>query len=267
MMKIGIVGCAGRMGRMLISTVLETAGVDLVGGIEQSKSEAIGSDLGYLASKSPIGLHVGDDPNSLFEASDTIIDFTTPVATETYARLAQKTGKALVVGTTGLGEDTLTALREAGNNAVVIQAGNMSLGINLIVGLVEQVAGILGKDYDIEIVEMHHKKKIDAPSGTALMLGEAAAKGRGIVGEKNSVMSRVGETGVRPDGAIGYATIRGGDVIGDHSTIFAGPGERIELTHKATDRALFAKGAVHAAIWARNKAPGVYSMRNVLGLE
>ena len=161
----------------------------------------------------------------------------------------------------------MAVLAEAGNSAAVVHAGNMSLGVNLLMGLAELVARAIGPDYDIEVVEMHHKHKIDAPSGTALMLGKAAAVGRGISHDANAVISREGETGARPDDAIGYATLRGGDVIGEHSVIFAGPGERIELVHKATDRALFAKGAVHATLWTNGRAPGLYTMRNVLGLD
>ena len=187
------------------------------------------------------------------------------MVTETHARLARENGTNLVVGTTGLGDKQIAALMDAGKEIVIVHAGNMSLGVNLLVGLVEQVARSLGSDYDIEIVEMHHKNKIDAPSGTALMLGQAAANGRGIDKDTNSVMTRVGETGARPEGAIGYSTMRGGDVIGEHMVIFAGPGERIELCHKATDRALFAKGALHASLWARNQDPGLYNMQDVLG--
>ena len=195
-----------------------------------------------------------------------VIDFTTPSAVVTHAQLARETRTVLVVGTTGLGDDHIAALKNAGKTIAVVHAGNMSLGVNLLVGLVEKAARTLSNHYDIEVIEMHHKHKVDAPSGTALMLGEAAAKGRGIDNETNSVMSRVGETGVRPDGVIGYATLRGGDVIGEHSVIFAGPGERIELSHKATERALFAKGALHAALWAKDQGPGFYNMRDVLGL-
>lgn len=266
-MKIGIVGCAGRMGRMLSATVLETAGVDLVGGTEQPGNPTIGEDLGTLVGTQPLGVLVGIDPKALFEAVDAVIDFTIPAATVAHAHLAKESGTALVVGTTGLSDADMAALAEAGNSAAVVHAGNMSLGVNLLMGLAELVARAIGPDYDIEVVEMHHKHKIDAPSGTALMLGKAAAVGRGISHDANAVMSREGETGARPDGAIGYATLRGGDVIGEHSVIFAGPGERVELVHKATDRALFAKGAVHAALWTNGRAPGLYTMRNVLGLD
>ena len=266
-MKIGIVGCAGRMGRMLSAAVLETAGIDLAGGTEQPGNTAVGEDLGTLAGVQPIGIAVGDDPNALFAGVDAVIDFTIPAATVAHARMAAAEKTALVVGTTGLSDQDMAILAEAGTETAIVQAGNMSLGVNLLMGLAEQVARSLGAAYDIEVVEMHHKHKIDAPSGTALMLGKAAAAGRGIDHDRDAVMSREGETGARPDGAIGYATLRGGDVIGEHSLIFAGPGERIELAHKATDRGLFAKGAVHATLWAAGRAPGLYTMRDVLGLD
>ena len=266
-MKIGIVGCAGRMGRMLSATVLETVGAELAGGTEQPGNPSIGEDLGTLVGTQRLDVPVGDDPRALFTAMDAVIDFTIPTATIAHAHLAQESGTALVVGTTGLSDADMAVLAEAGNRTAVVHAGNMSLGVNLLVGLVELVAGTLGPDYDIEIVEMHHKHKIDAPSGTARMFGEAAAVGRDINHQAAAVMSREGETGARSDGAIGYATLRGGDVVGEHSVIFAGPGERIELVHKATDRALFAKGAVHATLWTDGRAPGLYTMRNVLGLD
>jgi len=266
-MKIGIVGCAGRMGRMLTATVLDTPGAELAGGTETPSSEFIGHDMGRLAGGDAIGVTVSADAEALFEAADAIIDFTIPAATVAHAALAEANGTSLVVGTTGLSDGDMTRLEAAGDGTAIVQAGNMSLGVNLLVGLSEQVARALGPDFDIEVVEMHHKHKIDAPSGTALMLGKAAAKGRGVDHDASAVMSREGETGARPDGAIGYATLRGGDVIGEHSVIFAGHGERIELVHKAADRGLFARGAVHAALWTAGKAPGLYSMRDVLGFD
>ncbi len=266
-MKIGIVGCAGRMGRMLTALALETAGAELAGGTEAPGNAFLGQDMAVLAAAEPSGILVGDDTRVLFAAADAVIDFTIPAATVEHAKIAADTGTALVVGTTGLNDDDMAQLTDAGKKTAIVQAGNMSLGVNLLMGLVEQVAGALGDDYDIEVVEMHHKHKIDAPSGTALMLGKAAAEGRDIDHAAQAVMSREGQTGARPQGAIGYATLRGGDVIGDHSVIFAGPGERIELTHKATDRRLFAQGAMHATLWTEGRPPGLYSMRHVLGLD
>ena len=266
-MNIGFVGCGGRMGRMLIQTVLETPGGTLAGGTEQPGSPFIGQDLGLLVGNDSVGAVVMDDARALFEASDVVIDFTVPAATAAHAALAFDTQTAMVIGTTGLSADEQSTVDGAAEKAPIVQAGNMSLGVNLLVGLAQQVAATLGPEYDIEVVEMHHKHKIDAPSGTALMLGKAAAQGRGIDHDEHAVLSREGHTGARPEGAIGYATLRGGDVVGDHTVVFAGPSERIELTHRAAGREIFARGAVRAAMWCEDKAPGLYSMRDVLGLS
>ncbi|UTW51773.1 4-hydroxy-tetrahydrodipicolinate reductase [bacterium SCSIO 12827] len=265
-MNIGIVGCGGRMGRMLIETVMATEGAALAGGTEQPGSPFIGQDLGLLVGSKTVGAVVVDDARALFEGADVVIDFSVPVATAAHAALAFDTRTAMVIGTTGLSPEQQSAVQGASEQAAIVQAGNMSLGVNLLVGLARQAAELLGPDYDIEVVEMHHKHKIDAPSGTALMLGKAAAEGRGIDHDANAVLSREGHTGARPDQAIGYATLRGGDVVGDHTVIFAGPSERIELTHRASSREIFARGAVRAAMWCEGKAPGLYSMRDVLGL-
>lgn len=266
-MKIGIVGAAGRMGRMLTAAVLEAEGAELAGGLERPGAELIGQDPAVLAGHAASGLAIGDDADALFEASDAVIEFALPEATAVHAPLAAKHGTAFVVGTTGHDKDQQQALADAAEKVAVVQAGNMSLGVNLLVGLAKQVAASLGPEYDVEIVEMHHKHKVDAPSGTALMLGRAAAEGRGVEHDQVAVMSREGHTGARNEGAIGYATLRGGDVVGEHSIVFAGPGERVELSHKAASRAIFANGAVRAALWCRGKSPGLYSMRDVLGLR
>lgn len=265
-MNIGIVGCGGRMGRMLIESVMATEGAALAGGTEQPGSPFIGQDLGLLVGSKTVGAVVVDDARALFEGADVVIDFSVPAATAAHAALAFDTRTAMVIGTTGLSPEQQSAVQGASEQAAIVQAGNMSLGVNLLVGLARQAAELLGPDYDIEVVEMHHKHKIDAPSGTALMLGKAAAEGRGIDHDANAVLSREGHTGARPDQAIGYATLRGGDVVGDHTVIFAGPSERIELTHRASSREIFARGAVRAAMWCEGKAPGLYSMRDVLGL-
>ena len=269
-MKIGIVGCAGRMGRMLVAEVLSTDGAELVGGTEQPGSEFIGRDVAALAGMeagaAAIGISVGDDAGALFQVSNVVIDFTQPDATAEHAGLAGENATALIVGTTGLEAEHRDALGRASGNAVVVQAANMSVGVNLLLGLTEQMAGALGDDYDIEILEMHHRHKVDAPSGTALALGEAAAAGRGVDLGKVSQRMRDGHTGPRNPGDIGFATLRGGDVAGDHTVIFAGDGERIELTHKAGSRSVFARGAVRAALWTAKQKPGLYSMRDVLGL-
>lgn len=267
MTKIGIVGCAGRMGQMLVREVLETEGLVLAGGSERPGSDAVGRDLGELAGCRRNGIMVGDDAKLVFEGADAVIDFTAPAAAVEHARLAAETRTAYVVGTTGLSAEQEGALRQASTRTAVVWAPNMSVGVNLLLSLVEQVAAALDPaTFDIEIVEMHHRHKVDAPSGTALGLGRAAAAGRGVALENVWRKTRDGHTGVRPAGEIGFATLRGGDVVGDHTVIFAAEGERIELTHKASSRQIFARGAVRAARWASDKPPGLYSMRDVLGL-
>ncbi len=266
-MKIGIVGAAGRMGRMLIAEVLGVEGCQLAGGTEPPGSGVLGQDLGLLIGAAEQGLSIGDDTGALFKASDAVVDFTHPDATARHAALSGETGVALIVGTTGLEAQHMEALGRAAAKAAVVQAANMSIGVNLLLGLTEQVASALGDDYDIEITEMHHRYKVDAPSGTALALGAAAAKGRGVNLEDVSDRGRDGEAGPRIAGDIGFSVIRGGDVAGDHTVIFAGPGERVELTHKAGSREIFARGAIRAALWTEGRAPGLYSMRDVLGLD
>ena len=266
-MKIGIVGAAGRMGRMLIAEVLGVEGCQLAGGTEPPGSGVLGQDLGLLIGAAEHGLSIGDDTGALFKASDAVVDFTHPDATAAHAALSGETGVALIVGTTGFEAQHMEALGRAAAKAAVVQAANMSIGVNLLLGLTEQVASALGDDYDIEITEMHHRYKVDAPSGTALALGAAAAKGRGVNLEDVSDRGRDGEAGPRIAGDIGFSVIRGGDVAGDHTVIFAGPGERVELTHKAGSREIFARGAIRAALWTEGRAPGLYSMRDVLGLD
>ncbi len=265
-MKTGIVGCAGRMGRMLVAETLATDGCSLIGGTEHSDSLFLGQDMAGLAGIDDAGLVVGSDTDALFANADAVIDFTLPQATIAHAEAAIKHGTALVIGTTGLGGDEQAAVDRAALNVAVVQAANYSVGVNLLMGLTAQVAGILEQDYDIEIVEMHHRHKVDAPSGTALALGQSAAEGRGVNLDDVSQRVRDGHTGARPAGEIGFATLRGGDVVGDHSVIFAADGERVELTHKASNRSVFARGAVRCARWCDGKAAGHYSMRDVLGL-
>ena len=265
-MRIGITGCAGRMGRLLLQTVLTTPGASLAGGLEQPGHPALGEDLGTLAGAQPVGIKAGADTSALFAAADVVIDFSAPAAVLANAPLAAAHGTALVVGTTGLGGEHRAALSAAAQAVPVVAAANMSIGVNLLLGLTRRVAGILGPEWDIEIVEMHHRHKVDAPSGTALALGEAAAAGRGTALAEAAVRVRDGHTGARPAGAIGFATLRGGDVVGEHTVIFAGEGERIELTHKAASRGIFAGGAVRAALWCEGRVPGLYGMPDVLGL-
>ena len=264
--KIGVVGAAGRMGQMLTREIAAAEGCLVAGGTERAGSPALGRDLGELAGLAPLGVSVGDDADALFRAADAVLDFTAPAATLAHAKLAAKHHKIHVVGTTGIDDAGEAAIAESGKSAVIVFAPNMSLGVNLALLLVEQTAKALGPEWDIEILEMHHKHKVDAPSGTALGLGRAAAKGRGIALEAASERGRDGLTGARKAGAIGFAALRGGDVVGEHRVIFAGEGERIEVAHVATNRVIYAKGAVRAALWARGKAPGLYGMKDVLGL-
>ncbi|UEM04753.1 4-hydroxy-tetrahydrodipicolinate reductase [Skermanella rosea] len=265
-MKIGVVGCSGRMGQMLVRRILTTDGCSLAGGTDRPGSEAIGKDIGALAGLDPIGMLATDDPVQLFADADAVIDFTSPEATERHAALAAQAKTVHVVGTTGLNPAQTEALRKAAQHTRIVHAPNMSLGVNLLMVLVEQVARTLGPDFDIEILEMHHRHKVDAPSGTSLGLGRAAAAGRGVDLDAVSARLRDGHTGERRRGDIGFAVMRGGDVVGDHSVVFAGEGERIELGHRANDRQIYAVGAVRAALWAHGQPPGLYSMRDVLGL-
>jgi 4-hydroxy-tetrahydrodipicolinate reductase len=264
-MKIGIVGCGGRMGRMLIRQVLDTDGCELTAGSERPDSPLIGEDMGALIGVPAIGAAVEPDPAPVFQRADAVIDFTLPEATERHADLARAHGTALVIGTTGLQDNHLAALEEAAAAAVVVKAPNFSIGVNLLFALTEKVAALLGEDYDVEIVELHHRHKVDAPSGTALGLGHAAARGRGVDLDEVAQRVRDGHTGERRRGDIGFATLRGGDVVGEHTVMFAGPGERVELAHKAAGREIFARGAVRAALWTSGRAPGLYSMADVLG--
>lgn len=265
--KIAVMGAAGRMGRELIKAVVSQPGCVLSGGIERDGASAIGEDLGALAGVGPLGVKVTDDPLELIARSDAVLDFTSPAATVEFAGLAANARIVHVIGTTGLSDADEAAIRAAGRHATIIMAGNMSLGIALLSELTRRVAAALDPEFDIEIVEMHHKFKVDAPSGTALMLGHAAAAGRGVPLKEHTARARDGHTGSRRAGDIGFASLRGGDVVGDHTVIFAGPGERIELSHRATDRSIFARGAVKAAMWGSKKAaPGVYAMSDVLGL-
>ena len=266
-MRLVVVGAAGRMGRMLVRAIEEEPGCRLAAAVEQPGSLALGEDAGLLAGIGRLSVPITDDPAAAFREADGVLDFTAPAATRRFAETAAAAGLVHVIGTTGLSEDDLRALRGAAGRARIVQSGNMSLGVNLLAGLVRKVAATLGTDWDIEVLEMHHRMKVDAPSGTALLLGEAAAEGRAVALSERSVRVRDGHTGARVPGDIGFATLRGGTVVGEHSVIFAGAGERIELTHRAEDRAIFARGAVKAALWARGKPPGFYTMADVLGLS
>lgn len=266
-MKIAIAGAAGRMGRVLTRIVHETEGLEVAGGIEPKGSGAVGADMGELAGVGPLGVKITDEPLPLFTKIEGLIDFTVPKATLALAELSAQARIVHVIGTTGIDKEGDDKIKAAARHARIVKSGNMSLGVNLLAALVRKVAATLGPDFDIEVLEMHHKHKIDAPSGTALLLGQAAAEGRKLDLAKSSVRARDGHTGARPVGHIGFATLRGGSVVGEHTVMFAGPDERIELTHKAASRDLFARGAVRAALWAEDKKPGLYSMADVLGLE
>jgi len=266
-MRLIVAGAGGRMGRTLIRAIADAKGVTLSGALEEAGSPLIGRNASDLAGVGGQDILITDDAETLLRDADGIIDFTIPRATVTLAKLAAKAGIVHVIGTTGFSPEDEAAIADAANKAAIVKSGNMSLGVNLLAALVKRVARTLDEEFDIEIVEMHHNKKIDAPSGTALLLGRAAAEGRKVSFDQRAVRSRDGHTGARNAGDIGFATLRGGTVVGEHNVIFAGPAERIELGHRAEDRMIFARGAVKAAMWAQGKKPGLYSMMDVLGLK
>jgi 4-hydroxy-tetrahydrodipicolinate reductase len=266
-MRLIVAGAGGRMGRALTRAISETPGAELAGALEAPGSELLGQDAGVLAGLPANGVKLSADLWSLSANADGILDFTVPAATIANVAIAVERRLVHVIGTTGLSASDDAVIRSVTNRAVVVKSGNMSLGVNLLAALVKQVAKSLDDAFDIEIVEMHHRAKVDAPSGTALLLGEAAAAGRGVALDKHSARGRDGHTGARRTGDIGFASLRGGTVPGDHSVIFAGPHERITLSHLAEDRMIFAHGAIKAALWAHGKEPGLYSMMDVLGLS
>ncbi len=265
-MRIAVMGAGGRMGRELVRAIHAMDGCVVAGGVERTGSPFVGQDVGGVAGIGDVGALILDDPLEVCAQVDGILDFTSPKATVEFAGLAANARIVHVIGTTGLSADDEAAIAAAGRHASIIKAGNMSLGVNLLVAITRRVAEALDADFDIEIVEMHHKHKVDAPSGTALMLGQAAADGRKVSLDDVAVRCRDGHTGARRRGDIGFQSLRGGSVIGDHTVILAGEGERVELKHIASDRGIFARGAVKAALWGRGKAPGLYTMADVLGL-
>ena len=264
---IVVTGASGRMGRMLIRTVADSADARLAGAVERRGHDWVGQDVGTAMGGAPLGVTVTDDPLEPFAGAHAVLDFTTPKASVEFAAVAAQARVVHVIGTTGLADEHLRKLDAAARHAVIVRAGNMSLGVNLLVQLTRQVAAALGHEFDIEVVETHHRMKVDAPSGTALMLGEAAAEGRGVSLEDVSDRGRDGITGARTPGHIGFSSIRGGDIVGEHDVVFAGMGERIVLRHIATDRALFARGALRAALWGQDRMPGHYDMLDVLGFN
>ena len=266
-MRLLVAGAGGRMGRTLVKAIADSKDFALAGALEDVRSPLIGWDAGVLAGLPENGIKLSGDAVPLLSKADGIVDFTAPSATLQFAALAAKTGKIHIIGTTGLSAADEAKIKDAAKSAVIVKSGNMSLGVNLLAALTKRVAKTLDGSFDIEILEMHHNQKVDAPSGTALMLGRAAAEGRGIALDEHSVKSRDGYTGARKADDIGFAALRGGTVVGEHTVIFAGAAERVELAHKAEDRMIFARGALYAARWARMQKPGLYSMTDVLGLK
>ena len=265
-LRIAIAGAGGKMGAANIRAVTATPGLVVVSAFDRQGTPVSGKDAGELAGFGALGVAVTDDVEAALANADAIMDFTAPAASVALSRIAAARGLVHIIGTTGCSAGDDAEIAQAAAGARIVKSGNFSLGVNVLLGLVRQAAAAL-PGFDIEIVEMHHNKKVDAPSGTALMLGQAAAAGRGVDLATHKVSGRDGHTGAREVGTIGFAALRGGNVIGDHSVIFAGASERIELTHKADSRALFADGAARAALWARDQAPGLYTMADVLGFN
>jgi 4-hydroxy-tetrahydrodipicolinate reductase len=263
---IVITGVSGRMGRMLAGLVAASDKARLVAGVERPGHAWIGRDLGECLGGAANGVPVTDDPVEAFARAQAVLDFTAPAATVGFAALAAQARAVHVIGTTGLEAADLEKISAAARHAVIVRAGNMSLGVNLLVRLTQKIAAALDEDWDVEVVEAHHRMKVDAPSGTALMLGRAAAEGRGVTLDDAMVSGRDGITGARVRGTIGFSAIRGGDIVGEHDVIFASDGERVVLRHVATDRAIFARGALRAALWGQGRKPGEYDMMDVLGL-
>lgn len=261
-----VTGASGRMGQTLIRLAQTSDKLRLVACVERAGHPWIGRDIGLAMGGSAIGVTVTDDALEAFSKAQAVVDFTAPAATVEFAALAAQARAVHVIGTTGLEPQHLAKIEAAARHATIVRAGNMSLGVNLLTRLTQKVAAALDADWDIEIVEAHHRMKVDAPSGTALMLGQAAAEGRGVSLDEAKVSGRDGITGARLKGSIGFSAIRGGDIVGEHDVIFAGEGERVILRHVATDRAIFARGALKAAVWGQGKKPGQYDMMDVLGI-
>ena len=264
---IGIAAAAGRMGRAILGAVAAAPGCRLAGASQYEGHPAVGDDAGLLAGGAAAGVPVRADPARMMADADVVIDFSTPAGTAAHLRAALATGTPLVVGTTGIDAAGRRSLAEAGREIPILVAPNMSTGATLLTELTRRIAGILGDEYDIEVLGLQHRRKVDAPSGTALGLARAAASGRGLDPESVGATPRDGHTGPRPAGLIGLVTVHGGDVPGEHTVIFAGPGERLELAHRPSSLAVYARGAVRAARWLADQRPGHYAMRDVLGLN
>ncbi len=266
-LKVVVAGVTGRMGQTIAKLIIEDERFEFVGGTEKDGHPQIGEDIGLLTGSKATGVQVSSQLEPLFAMADVVIDFTIPEATVHHARLAAQARIAHVIGTTGFTLEQEDEIKWASHHSSIVKSGNMSLGVNLVAALTKRVAAALSNAFDIEIVEMHHKHKIDAPSGTALMLAQAASQGRGVNLEDVRIPAREGITGSRPNGGIGMSAIRGGSVVGDHDVLFASDEEMITISHRAQDRSLFARGALTAAIWAAHQPPGLYSMIDVLGLD
>lgn len=267
-MKIGITGIRGRMARALALEIINNNLFDISGALVRQGYDEVGEDIGeFLGLENKTNSKITDNLEELFENSDAVIDFSSPELTMQCAEMASKKHKILVSGTTGLTDENMERLHTLANDCAIVYSSNMSIGANILLNLVEETASLLNEDYDTEVLEMHHRNKKDAPSGTALMLGKAIAKGRNLNFGEVSKKVRDGEVGPRETNEIGFAVLRGGDVVGEHTVIFAGIGERIELAHKATSRIIFVKGAIRAAIWASGKKSGFYTMQDVLRIE
>ncbi len=263
-MKIAIAGASGRMGQMLIDTVLRTPGVTLAAALDRAGSDAVGQDAGAKLGKAT-GVIITDDVRAGLSLADVLIDFTRPEATLAHLEIARELGVGVVIGTTGFTAEQKASFKGYGTAIGVVWAPNMSVGVNATFKLIEVAAKILAQGYDVEIIEAHHKHKIDAPSGTALKMGEVVAEAQGTVLAERAVYAREGDTGPRVNGTIGFATVRGGDIVGDHTVLFIGEGERIEITHRSNSRQSYAEGAVRAACFLAGKK-GLFDMNDVLGL-
>jgi len=265
-MKIAIAGATGRMGKMLIEAVLNTPDAQLVGALEHTGSTQVGEDAGAFLGKKT-GVTTTTDIAAALSGAEYLIDFTRPEGTMAHLAVAQKTGSKMIIGTTGLNAEQLDSLKIASKNLAIVFAPNMSVGVNVTFKLLEVAAKMLSEGYDIEVIEAHHRHKVDAPSGTALRMGEVIAEALGEKLDEVAVFAREGHTGERKQGSIGFATIRGGDIVGDHTVLFAGEGERIEISHKSSSRQSYAQGSLRAARFLQKQATGLFDMQDVLGLR
>ena len=267
MQRIAVMGAAGRMGKTLIEAVQQADGAQLSAAIDRADSSLVGADVGELVAQGKIGVNLSGDLNAVLDQFDVLIDFTHPSVTLKNLEICRAAGKAMIIGTTGFSPQEKQLLAEAGKQIPIVFAANFSVGVNLCLKLLDTAARVLGDEVDIEIIEAHHRHKVDAPSGTALRMGEVVADALGRDLQKVAVYGREGQTGARERETIGFATVRAGDVVGDHTVLFAADGERVEITHKASSRMTFAKGAVRSALWLQQRSPALYDMQDVLGLR